>query len=523
MTLRFFILRCYYHGHPKCYSATTFNKLSNKTMGAIYFEHSRRMKNLKHRNPSIVEIWECEFEALLKVDPAMREIVLSSKIVPPINPRHALYGGRTNAIKLYHECENDEQIKYIDFTSLYPSVQKQFVFPTGHPVITRSFDNLDTSQYFGLIKCSILPPKDLYLPILPLKINHKLVFALCLTCATQKLDSCDHSEAERVLKGTWVSEEVKLAVEHGYEIKELFEVWHFPDKSTTLFSGYVDTFIKAKTESSGYPAWVTSEQDKLKYKQLYLEKENVELEEISFNPAKRSFSKICLNSQWGYLAMDSDRSCTKIINKPSAWFLMAADDNIEIENVHLYEKCLMVNYSEKQFETGRHTSVVHASFVTAYGRIKLYKEMAKLGDRLLYFDTDSIVYVSRPGSYDPPLGDYLGEFTNELDPKKGNFIKKFVSAGPKNYAYSTDTGTTKTVVKGISINKTTMANLNFESIKDIVLHDQSKKIAVEQLKFTIDKPNCEIHSGIVNKSYGFVYDKRILRQDLTTVPYGFRL
>ena len=46
---------------------------------------------------------------------------------------------------------------YIDFTSLYPSVQKFEKYPIGHPIkITDNF-NTDISQYFGVIKCKILP------------------------------------------------------------------------------------------------------------------------------------------------------------------------------------------------------------------------------------------------------------------------------------------------------------------------------------------------------------------------------
>ena len=47
----------------------------------------------------------------------------------------------------------------------------------------------------------------------------------------------------------------------------------------------MNTFIKAKTEEGGYPSWVKNDQDKEKFKQLYLEKENVELGEIEINPA----------------------------------------------------------------------------------------------------------------------------------------------------------------------------------------------------------------------------------------------
>ena len=33
--------------------------------------------------------------------------------VEPLEPRDAFFGGRTNAAKLYHQCEGDEKIRYV--------------------------------------------------------------------------------------------------------------------------------------------------------------------------------------------------------------------------------------------------------------------------------------------------------------------------------------------------------------------------------------------------------------------------
>jgi hypothetical protein len=49
-------------------------------------------------------------------------------------------------------------------------------------------------------------------------------------------------------------------------------------------------------------------------------------------------------------------------------------------------------------------------------------------------------------------GEYLGDLTDEIDPKDGNYIVEFVSAGPKNYAYKTDKGVTKCTIKGFTLN-----------------------------------------------------------------------
>ena len=92
---------------------------------------------------------------------------------------------------------------------------------------------------------------------------------------------------------------------------------------------------------------------------------------------------------------------------------------------------------------GVNTNVCVAAFVTSYGRLRLYNEIDKLGDCVLYFDTDSIIFISRPGQYEPQLGNFLGQFTNEIDPRDGLYIIEFVSAGPKNYAFKLNTGITK--------------------------------------------------------------------------------
>ena len=59
------------------------------------------------------------------------------------------------------------------------------------------------------------------------------------------------------------------------------------------------------------------------------------------------------------------------------------------------------------------------------------------------------------------------------------------------------------------------------AIKNIVCEDQEKKITVDQLKFVKDKKDWTIKSKIEKKNYGFVYDKRVLFEDLSTLPFGY--
>ena len=73
-----------------------------------------------------------------------------------------------------------------------------------------------------------------------------------------------------------------------------------------------------------------------------------------------------------------------------------------------------------------------ACFTTSYARLKLYDALDILKERVLYMDTDSVIYTQKPTESSIPTGNYLGELTNVLD--DGDHITEFVAAGPKNYA-----------------------------------------------------------------------------------------
>jgi hypothetical protein len=56
----------------------------------------------------------------------------------------------------------------------------------------------------------------------------KLLFTLCRTCSeNQQQKPCQHNDEERTLTGTWVTDELKKALEKGYVVQRIYEVWHF--------------------------------------------------------------------------------------------------------------------------------------------------------------------------------------------------------------------------------------------------------------------------------------------------------
>ena len=85
--------------------------------------------------------------------------------------------------------------------------------------------------------------------VLPYRTTGKVMFPLCRTCADNlQREPCHHSDAERTLHGTWLTLELGKALEKGYKLVRVDEVWHFPEHTDGLIMDYIDTFLKIKQE-----------------------------------------------------------------------------------------------------------------------------------------------------------------------------------------------------------------------------------------------------------------------------------
>lgn len=69
------------------------------------------------------------------------------------------------------------------------------------------------------------------------------------------------------------------------------------------------------------------------------------------------------------------------------------------------------------------------SFTICRARLKSYKALEVLGDRVLHFEIDSVIYVDNDDLPSLPLGDYFGQCRDEAD--AGDCIEEFMSGGPK--------------------------------------------------------------------------------------------
>ena len=95
-------------------------------------------------------------------------------------------------------------------------------------------------------------------------------------------------------------------------------------------------------------------------------------------------------------------------------------ENLKIENIYLSNKVVhlatYVNSDEKNRE-GSSQNVAIVSFTTSLARLKLYKALDLLGERVLYHDTDSVIWVD-DGGVNFSSQDGLGNFKNEFEKKE---------------------------------------------------------------------------------------------------------
>ena len=229
----------------------------------------------------------------------------------------------------------------------------------------------------------------------------------------------------------------------------------------------------------------------------------------------------------GKFAQRSNLTKTERVTEPKVFFDYLDSTKYKVSEAWMVnDDTVEVHYTntEEFIEPDKKTNIVIAAFTTAYARLKLYDLVDLLQERVLYYDTDSVIYVHEPCKPDPPLGDYLGDLTDELDP--GDYITTFISGGPKNYAYLTNNGKTETKIRGITLNYDATKKINVDVMRHLVDshvngHNEEKVTVVNPHKITRDKKEKNIVTKRMKKDYRIVYNKRVITENYGTLPYGY--
>lgn len=556
---------CMWHGCLKCFTPSTVNPVNGRSLLTCREEFQSRNDKLRHAGYTVKVTWECDFKERMKTDEEFAERVRAleddfSFLRQPFNLRDALFGGRTEAFKLFEQAdpEKGESIKYMDVTSLYPSRMAKCEYPWGHPKVLTDVPVNEVRRYKGLIHLKILPTRDDHIPFLPCHIKTpsgftKLVYTNCYACARDanfEFDSCQHTEDQRAIVGVYTSHELTPAFEAGYKPLKVYEVWHYHNWSTETYKPYVKSWLKVKQEASGYPSWADTDAKKELYIANYKEHEGIDLDpdKIEKNPVLRSIGKFFLNSLWGFLGRRLDNKQKKLVNRPDTFFKLMCDSTQEEKEAHwLTDDCLLFSSKpvKEWVRADRKGSLVHAIYTTAHARTLLTSALVKLGERALYCDTDSIIYKktrSKKQRGDLKTGDYLGDWADE-EPE--GTIVKFVAGGAKNYGYVVHkpdgSEKTKFKVRGITLNDASNKVVNFDTLCDLVL--ECKLNDLEEKWGDCDEngiPVREVEVPTFNfkrivggsnpftiqpeetvKTYKLVFDKRVFDPDtFLSYPFG---
>ena len=312
------------------------------------------------------------------------------------------------------------------------------------------------------------------------------------------------------------------------------EVWHFPNQRTDLFEGYINTFLKIKQEASGWPSEVGEDAEKRRaYVEAYEEKEGIRLDEskIEKNPGMRSLAKMMLNSFWGKFGQQSNKCQVEALTSLHEFYRLITRDDKDVHSIRVVtEDMLEVVYNniEACDPVQVDINIFVACFMMCWARLKLYEGLKQVEpEQVLYFDTDSIVYAWKPGQPSLPLGNYLGEFTDELE--GGDIIVEFAAAGPKNYGYRTKNGKVECKVRGFQLNARSQEQLNFDVLRDNVKEEVEHPLARTRdipvwnpHKIVRDNREKRLMTETEIKRYQLVFDKRVVNPiTFMSLPYGF--
>ena len=519
---------CFWHGCEKCFSSDTINTKNQMDMLTLRKRTQAKNEKIRDCGWKLVEQYECglkENKDFLTWDFKTWD----RECIEPLNPRDAFFGGRTNVTKLTYDFKEGEKGKYVDFVSLYPTVQFYKDYPVGHPEKIFLPDEYD-SNWFGFVKCKVLPPRGLYHPVLPLKMTcrnaEKLLFPLCKKCAVLKSQKkCLHSDEERMFVGTWCTNELNVAVEKGYEIQKIYEVWNFKNRSNELFKGYVKKFMKIKMESSELKTGEGCTYKSVdEYRKVVKSKLGIELGEIKFNPGMRAISKLCLNSLWGKFGQRNNMKKSVYVVEPHEFYKILLDEKIEDLNIHfINEEMVEMNYNLKDHfvDNSNNTNIFIAAFTTSHARMMLYGVLDKLGKNVLGFDTDSCWYIEKENGPTIKTGDNLGDLTYELG---GHYIEKWCGTGPKSYSYCTSNGKTVCKVKGFTLNYENSQYINQQTMRQIIEGQKNRITTVNEQMITRDSKTKEVKNRYQEKDFTMCYDKRAVvktESGIETFPYGY--
>ena len=139
---------------------------------------------------------------------------------------------------------------------------------------------------------------------------------------------------------------------------------------------------------------------------------------------------------WGKFGQRTNMTQDWEFDGPQKFSIFGNSDTLQIKYVGIQsDDRVEVQYTlqEEDESISPNLNILMACSMTCWACLKLYDALNMLKEQVLYKDMDSVMFLSAKGMPNPPLGDYLEDFKDELRPY--DYIVEFASGGPKNYRY----------------------------------------------------------------------------------------
>lgn len=465
--------------------------------------------------------------------------------------KEALRGGRTDARRMLTEIDDEmwvrgERIKYVDVCSMYPWEQAVNMFPVGYPQvhvvndlyrpcfkkhrnsiefcdcpksdrysdsespkkhgiwITSGPWNLERFKGIGgFVACDITAPNMLH-PVLIVydKVNKKAV----APCGR--------------FTGVFTINAINVALAHGYVMNEVFRVDIYK-MAPSLWEDLTIDFTIGKMCASEAEPDEKRRQELVQFFDKHFEAGDRIARTFGCgkwgkNELRRSVYKILNNCGWGkhcqaaikdqkilanYGAKDGEERVYAMYANVSTGISSLKNVTPFTDNVFCYtftEDTAKPNLANSYLAAGAH--------VPDYGRLTLWKQMHALGKRVIYNDTDSVVYHYVPGEYEVEQGDMWGQWEEEKISKAG--IRVFAAFGAKSYAVVAK-GMELLKLKGISVNRAHGKMLAVEKLVEAqkrVLGTGKKEVLLVPQQNFVYRPSHGIKTNRAMKKLTFSLD-----------------
>ena len=429
-------LSCHDHGCLYCTRADEAHSSKGVSNAQIYLQTEKRLAKLRGLGYVIHTRWSHDEQEM------MEDIQSTPEHFTMVAQRQdndgGFFGGRVEVFKPYWDAHEGEKIQYIDVVSLYPWVCATQRMCTGHPNIlfgseidVAKMDATHPEAYFGYAHVIVHGTQEDYFGGLPRRDprSMRLLF--------------DNSETYRTI---CFIDELRERVANGLVIQKVLEVWDFPNETSTVgpMAGYVAHFLRDKMECSGWKALCghvpESDQEKKEICDRLAE-ENLGLcrpreEKIADNPGGRQLAKLRLNMLWGKFVQCPRGQAQEFIGSYDEYLKLWYNPQID-KTTLMFRKIrndfIEVRYSfNGALRSPMNTHYYLGGSCTAQARLKLTSMLRRIGkERALYCDTDSCIYVQRPGDEEIETGEALGQWSSELD--DGVWGVQFMALAPKCY------------------------------------------------------------------------------------------